>query len=133
MLALLPYMRPIVLLVGSNVFMTAAWYWHLRYKEVPLLYVIFISWGVAFIEILPGCTRQSLRQRSLRSGTIEDDPGGHHLCGVRRIFIRLFARAHNAQSRRRLRADCGRRFFRVSQVVTSARAQRARCARMCCR
>ena len=50
MLALLPYVRPIVLLVGSNVFMTAAWYWHLRYKEVPLFYVIFISWGVAFIE-----------------------------------------------------------------------------------
>jgi len=50
MLALLPYMRPIVLLVGSNVFMTAAWYWHLRYKEVPLFYVILISWGVAFIE-----------------------------------------------------------------------------------
>ena len=50
MLALLPYVRPIVLLVGSNVFMTAAWYWHLRYKEVPLFYVILISWGVAFIE-----------------------------------------------------------------------------------
>jgi len=33
MLALSPYVRPIVLLVGSNVFMTAAWYWHLRYKE----------------------------------------------------------------------------------------------------
>ena len=50
MLALLPYVRPIVRLVGSNVFMTAAWYWHLRYKEVPLFYVILISWGVAFIE-----------------------------------------------------------------------------------
>lgn len=50
MLALLPYVRPIVLLVGSNVFMTAAWYWHLRYKEVPLFYVILISWGVAFVE-----------------------------------------------------------------------------------
>ena len=50
MLALLPYVRPIALLVGSNVFMTAAWYWHLRYKEVPLFYVILISWGVAFIE-----------------------------------------------------------------------------------
>jgi uncharacterized protein (DUF486 family) len=50
MIALLPYVRPIVLLVGSNVFMTAAWYWHLRYKEVPLFYVILISWGVAFVE-----------------------------------------------------------------------------------
>ena len=50
MLALTPYVRPILLLVASNVFMTAAWYWHLRYKEVPLFYVILISWGVAFIE-----------------------------------------------------------------------------------
>jgi uncharacterized protein (DUF486 family) len=50
MLALSPYVRPIVLLIGSNVFMTAAWYWHLRYKEVPLLYVILISWGLAFVE-----------------------------------------------------------------------------------
>ena len=33
----------ILLLVGSNVFMTTAWYWHLRYKDVPLFYVIFIS------------------------------------------------------------------------------------------
>jgi uncharacterized protein (DUF486 family) len=41
---------PIVLLIGSNVFMTAAWYWHLRYKAVPLVAVIFISWGLAFIE-----------------------------------------------------------------------------------
>jgi hypothetical protein len=45
-----PYLTPIVLLIGSNVFMTTAWYWHLRYKEVSLLYVILISWGLAFIE-----------------------------------------------------------------------------------
>jgi uncharacterized protein (DUF486 family) len=44
------YVMPIVMLVGSNVFMTTAWYWHLRYKEVPLVSVIFISWGLAFIE-----------------------------------------------------------------------------------
>jgi uncharacterized protein (DUF486 family) len=50
MLALSPYIRPIILLIASNVFMTAAWYWHLRYKEVPLFYVIFISWGLAFVE-----------------------------------------------------------------------------------
>jgi uncharacterized protein (DUF486 family) len=41
---------PILLLVGSNVFMTTAWYWHLRYKEVPLFSVILISWALAFVE-----------------------------------------------------------------------------------
>jgi uncharacterized protein (DUF486 family) len=44
------YLTPILLLTGSNVFMTAAWYWHLRYKEVPLFKVILISWGLALIE-----------------------------------------------------------------------------------
>jgi hypothetical protein len=48
--ALSPYLLPVVLLIGSNVFMTTAWYWYLRYKEVPLFQVILISWGIAFIE-----------------------------------------------------------------------------------
>ena len=50
MLFMSPYLTPILLLVGSNVFMTTAWYWHLRYKDVPLIYVIFISWALAFVE-----------------------------------------------------------------------------------
>jgi uncharacterized protein (DUF486 family) len=49
-LLLSPYVYPILLLIGSNAFMTTAWYWHLRYKEVPLWQVILISWGLAFFE-----------------------------------------------------------------------------------
>jgi uncharacterized protein len=45
-----PYLLPILLLFGSNLFMTTAWYWHLRFKEVPLLIVILISWSIAFVE-----------------------------------------------------------------------------------
>jgi uncharacterized protein (DUF486 family) len=45
-----PYVLPILLLIGSNVFMTIAWYGHLRFKEVPLFGVILASWGIAFIE-----------------------------------------------------------------------------------
>ena len=45
-----PYLSPIVLLIGSNAFMTTAWYWHLRLRDVPLWQVILISWGLAFIE-----------------------------------------------------------------------------------
>lgn len=48
--ALSAYALPVLLLAGSNVFMTTAWYWHLRYKEVPLITVILISWGLALIE-----------------------------------------------------------------------------------
>lgn len=45
-----PFAYPILLLIGSNAFMTTAWYWHLRYKDVPLWQVILISWGLAFVE-----------------------------------------------------------------------------------
>jgi hypothetical protein len=41
---------PSVMLVGSNVFMTFAWYGHLKFKDRPLLLVILASWGIAFFE-----------------------------------------------------------------------------------
>lgn len=41
---------PIVLLVLSNVFMTTAWYGHLKFKDSPLFLAIVVSWGIAFIE-----------------------------------------------------------------------------------
>ncbi len=41
---------PILLLIGSNVFMTFAWYGHLKYKAAPLWLAIVGSWSVAFIE-----------------------------------------------------------------------------------
>jgi len=42
--------RTILLLLGSNLFMTAAWYGHLKYRGVALWKVILISWGIAFFE-----------------------------------------------------------------------------------
>jgi uncharacterized protein len=45
-----PTLLPILLLIGSNVFMTLAWYGHLRFKETPLIGVIMASWGIAFVE-----------------------------------------------------------------------------------
>lgn len=38
------------LLVMSNVFMTFAWYGHLKFKSAPLWAVVLISWGIAFFE-----------------------------------------------------------------------------------
>jgi len=43
-------MRAVALLTISNVFMTFAWYGHLKFKEVPLYKVILISWLIAFVE-----------------------------------------------------------------------------------
>ena len=45
-----PYLTPIALLLCSNVFMTFAWYGHLKYKTAPLLAVIAISWLIALPE-----------------------------------------------------------------------------------
>ena len=43
-------MTTIILLVLSNIFMTIAWYGHLKFKHVPLAQVILISWLIAFVE-----------------------------------------------------------------------------------
>ena len=41
---------PLLLLLGSNIFMTFAWYGHLKYKSSPLIVAILASWGIAFFE-----------------------------------------------------------------------------------
>ena len=43
-------LAPIVLLLASNVFMTFAWYGHLKHKSAPLIGAIVVSWGIAFFE-----------------------------------------------------------------------------------
>ncbi|MDD5291643.1 MAG: DMT family protein [Candidatus Omnitrophica bacterium] len=43
-------MKTIILLIFSNIFMTTAWYGHLKYKNSPLFKVIAISWLIAFVE-----------------------------------------------------------------------------------
>ena len=45
-----PQVAPILMLVASNVFMTTAWYGHLKFKSTPLLIAIVVSWGIAFVE-----------------------------------------------------------------------------------
>ena len=44
------YIAPILLLCCSNVFMTFAWYGQLKFPTAPLLWVIPISWSIAFLE-----------------------------------------------------------------------------------
>jgi uncharacterized protein (DUF486 family) len=41
-----------LLLLASNVFMTVAWYGHLRFKKAPLLVAILASWGIALFEYM---------------------------------------------------------------------------------
>ncbi len=43
-------MKTIILLLVSNIFMTFAWYGHLKFRQFPLVKVILISWAIAFLE-----------------------------------------------------------------------------------
>lgn len=43
-------LAPVLLLVASNVFMTLAWYGHLRFPAEPLALVVVASWGIALVE-----------------------------------------------------------------------------------
>jgi uncharacterized protein (DUF486 family) len=41
---------PIVLLIASNIFMTTAWYGHLKFPAAPMWAAVMVSWGIAFVE-----------------------------------------------------------------------------------
>ncbi len=49
-MTLSPAISPIILLFVSNIFMTFAWYGHLKYKASPLIIAIVASWAIAFVE-----------------------------------------------------------------------------------
>ncbi len=44
------FVAPIALLLASNIFMTFAWYGHMRFPNAILWQVVLISWGIAFFE-----------------------------------------------------------------------------------
>jgi len=44
------WLAPVVLLLFSNVFMTIAWYGHLKFKSAPIFLAIVASWAIAFVE-----------------------------------------------------------------------------------
>lgn len=48
--AILAAVRTVALLLVSNIFMTFAWYGHLKHKSAPLWIAILASWGIAFAE-----------------------------------------------------------------------------------
>ncbi|PSJ58241.1 DMT family protein [Pseudaminobacter soli (ex Li et al. 2025)] len=45
-----PKIAPVLMLVASNVFMTFAWYGHLKFKSAPLYMAVIVSWMIAFLE-----------------------------------------------------------------------------------
>jgi uncharacterized protein len=78
--------------------MTFAWYGHLKYKSVPLVTVILVSWGIAFVEYCFAGKPDG--QRGLFARRAQDHSGGEHLGGVRRPHRGLFQLAAQPDSRR---------------------------------
>ena len=78
-----PALSSILLLIAANVFMTFAWYGHLRYKSTPLMLAVLASWGIAFFEYclqVPGnrigsaalsTAQLKMRRRSSRSWCLQ--------------------------------------------------------------
>jgi len=79
-------MTTIVLLTISNIFMTFAWYGHLKYREAPLFKVIVVSWGIAFFRILLSGASQSNWLVRVHRGAAEDDSGSDYTDRFPRCF-----------------------------------------------
>jgi uncharacterized protein (DUF486 family) len=81
-------MKTILLLVCSNIFMTLAWYGHLKFKFLEgksLFVVILVSWGIAFFEYL-------LMVPANRSGYLQSGFSGYQLkiiqeCVTLAVFV----------------------------------------------
>ncbi|RME68820.1 MAG: hypothetical protein D6782_00650 [Alphaproteobacteria bacterium] len=46
------YVAPVLMLMASNVFMTVAWYGHLKFRTAPVLAAILASWAIALVEYM---------------------------------------------------------------------------------
>jgi hypothetical protein len=99
---------PILLLIVSNVFMTFAWYGHLRFKEKPLPLVILASWGIAFFEYMLMVPANRWGLWALHRRRVEDHSGGNHADGVQRICSGVSRRKNSLESSRGVRVHSGR-------------------------
>jgi hypothetical protein len=77
--------RVILLLIGSNIFMTTAWYGHLRFKWLegrPLFVAILVAWGIAFFEYC-------LQVPANRSGYFSAHMSGYQLKVLQEVITLL--------------------------------------------
>ena len=112
-----PYLLPILLLLGSNVFMTLAWYGHLRFKEAPLAGVIVASWLIAFVEYCMAVPANRWGSAVYTTAQLKTIQEVITLRRVRRLLNSVSQGAGELELRDRLRADCGRCVLRLSRAV----------------
>src|SRR5215475_4882643 len=110
-----PQLAPIIFLGCSNVFMTIAWYGHLKFKSIPLVTVVLVSWD-RLCGVLLRSACQPHRQRRLFTGGAQDHPGGYLPHRVRRVDRGLFRGIAEPYAERRLCPDRARRSTGVSRA-----------------
>ena len=83
--------KPIVLLICSNLFMTAAWYGHLKFKSTALWTVILVSWGIAFFEYCLQVPANRIGSGVFYGHAAESNAGSHHPGRVYGVFRFVFS------------------------------------------
>ena len=114
-----PYLLPIILLICSNLFMTVAWYGHLRFKEVPLTGVILASWGIAFIEYCFAVPANRLGNAVYSAAELKTIQEVITLLVFAGILAGLSEGADRLESSRRFRVHFGWRVFHFSEMVAA--------------
>src|SRR4029453_8892997 len=104
--------------------MTIAWYGHLKFKSVPLVTVVLVSWGIAFVEYCFAVPANRIGSAVYSPAKAQDHPGGDHAHRVRRLHRGLFQRAAEPHTERGLRPD--RTWRRSSVSRTSLTGKRSK-------
>ena len=85
-----PVLTTVLLLLCSNLFMTIAWYGHLKYTKSPLVIAILASWGIALAEYCFQVPANRIGYTALSLFPIKGAAGGHNtdrLYGVRICLV----------------------------------------------
>ena len=110
---------PIVLLILSNIFMTFAWYGHLKYTSSPLYMAVVASWGIAFFEYCLAVPANRIGHEVSFGGAAEDHAGGDHAGGVCRFLGVLAKGIADLEPCHRFLHDRRRCGFRVQGLTAS--------------
>jgi hypothetical protein len=93
-------MKTIGLLLVSNVFMTMAWYGHLKFKTTALWKVVLVSWLIALVERCFQVPANRMGALPVFRRPAQDHPGGHHPGGLLRVLDGLHSRTAEVELRR---------------------------------
>lgn len=118
------FLLPIVLLPMSNVFMTFAWYGHLKFTDRPLWIVVLVSWCIAFIEYCLAVPAN--RFGSFVYTPAQDHAGDHYPRRLCSVLSAVPEGIIHAQPFDRLCFDRGRRSLSSRRRSDSGHCQRCR-------